>query len=56
MTFNPIICPDCSYPPNFIVKQLPVIKSDSEEELHCLRFNVTCRDCGDVWEEEVDND
>jgi len=49
MKFEPTICSDCSYPPNFIVTQLP--KKDNK-----LCFTVKCRDCGDSWEESPESD
>lgn len=45
MPCNPMVCPDCSYPPNFSILQLPV----NSEGL--IRYEVECRDCGDVWVE-----
>lgn len=49
MKFEPTICSDCNYPPNFIVTEMP-IKSNRQ----C--FAVKCRDCGDSWEEVLDSD
>lgn len=40
-------CPDCSYPPNFILTNLS--KEDFEDDLQ--RYEVRCRDCGDFWVE-----
>ena len=45
MPCNPMVCPDCSYPPNFSILQLPV---NSEG---VIRYEIECRDCGDVWVE-----
>lgn len=42
--FEPTICSDCSYPPNFIVTALPAEKNREF-------FSVKCRDCGDIWKE-----
>jgi len=47
MEFEPTICPDCNYPPNFITLQLP-------ERNGCPYFSVKCRDCGDIWEEPAE--
>lgn len=47
MGFEPTICPDCSYPPKFIMTALP--KEDYEDDRQ--RYDVRCRDCGDFWVE-----
>lgn len=53
MNFNPTTCPDCQYPPNFIVRQIPNDKENFfSDSPPCRKFGVTCRDCGDYWEEE----
>lgn len=44
MKFEPTVCSDCSYPPNFIVTAMP-----NKSNRQC--FSVKCRDCGDSWEE-----
>lgn len=48
MKFEPTVCSDCSYPPNFIVVEVP-----SKNKQQC--FSVKCRDCGDSWEESPDS-
>ena len=45
MPCNPLVCPDCSYPPNFSILQLPI----TSEAL--IKYEIECRDCGDVWVE-----
>jgi hypothetical protein len=45
MAFEPTTCPDCSYPPSFILTELS--KEDFEDGLK--RFDVRCRDCKDYW-------
>ncbi len=47
MGFEPTSCPDCKYPPNFILNALP--KEDYEDNKQ--RYDVRCRDCGDYWVE-----
>lgn len=42
--YQMMICEDCPYPPNFIT----VTKPGSDGE---IRLCVTCRECGDYWEE-----
>lgn len=44
-----MICEDCSYPPNFYTVDRPGPRGLS---LIC----VTCRDCGEYWEEPSDAD
>jgi formate dehydrogenase maturation protein FdhE len=48
MACNPMICPDCSYPPNFSIVELP------RDSNGLLRYEIDCRDCGDVWVEVDD--
>ena len=48
MIIDPVTCPDCSFPPNFIMTTL--YSKDRGE--YC---GVQCRDCGDYWEEFPDN-
>lgn len=43
MNFQPTICSECSYPPNFIVFS----KKD--------HYSIKCRDCGDTWDEPAEN-
>ncbi len=47
MKFEPTICSDCSYPPNFVITEMP-----SKGKLQC--YTIKCRDCGDLWEESSD--
>jgi len=44
-----MICEDCSYPPNFLTVDKP---GEGGRTISC----VTCRDCGDYWEEPSDAD
>jgi hypothetical protein len=47
------MCEDCTFPPNFVCEYLPPIEGDDEEcSFIGSRYGVTCRDCGDYWEEE----
>lgn len=48
MIVDPVTCPDCSFPPNFIITTL-YSKNRGE---YC---GVQCRDCGDYWEEFPEN-
>lgn len=48
MSFIPISCDDCSFPPNFIVQELV----DANK---CPYYSVKCRDCGDAWSEPSEN-
>lgn len=48
MSFSPMICEDCSLPPNWVTCQLP--KRDGK-----FFSSVKCRDCGDEWEEPDEN-
>lgn len=41
-------CPDCPIPTNFIIRQ------GVSEGKKCLY--VDCRECGDKWIEEIEND
>jgi hypothetical protein len=50
MPCNPTICPDCSYPPNFQISELPKNSAGN------VRYEIDCRDCGDVWIEEDEPD
>lgn len=47
MSFSPMICEDCSYPPNWTVMDAP----DRNGEKYCT---TKCRDCGEEWEEPVE--
>jgi len=47
MAFEPTICSDCSYPPNFTVLEMKNKKNGTY-------FSVKCRDCGDSWNETAD--
>lgn len=47
MDIKLMICEDCSYPPNFLTVNKP---DESGRTISC----VTCRDCGDYWEEPFD--
>jgi hypothetical protein len=47
MGFNPTLCPDCNYPPKFILTALP--KEDYEDNKQ--RYSVRCGDCDDFWVE-----
>lgn len=47
MGLEPTLCPDCNYPPRFIVTALS--KEDFEDGKQ--RYDVRCRDCGDFWVE-----
>ena len=50
MPFNPTLCPDCSYPPNFSYVRLP------GKENGFNKIEVSCRDCDDIWVEiDVDD-
>jgi RNase P subunit RPR2 len=49
MDFNPTICDDCQYPPNFMITPLP--RKNNRQF-----FSVKCRDCGDSWNESPDED
>ena len=49
MDFNPTICDDCQYPPNFMIRPLP-------QKNNRQFFSVKCRDCGDSWNESPDGD
>jgi len=44
MSLSPMMCEDCTYPPNWVV--VPLAKRD--EKFFSL---IKCRDCGDEWEE-----
>lgn len=46
-SFEPTMCSDCSYPPNFIITPVPGQNQ--------RKFFVKCRDCGDAWEELDDS-
>ena len=50
MACNPTLCPDCSYPPNFSLSNL--IKREGEPQ----KYEIECRDCGDIWIEIDDED
>lgn len=45
------ICSVCSIPPNFIVTELP-----SKQEPEKIIYSIKCRDCGDHWDEEPEED
>ena len=47
MGFKPTLCPDCSYPPKFIL--IALSKEDYEDNKQ--RYSVRCRDCDDFWVE-----
>lgn len=47
--FEPTVCPDCSFPPNFVVTEKP-------SKSHGNFFQIKCRDCGDCWEEFVEQE
>jgi hypothetical protein len=50
MGFKLTLCPDCSYPPNFILTAL--LKRDYKDyEDNKQRYTVRCRDCNDFWVE-----
>ena len=49
MDFNPTTCEDCRYPANFIITPLP-------RKTNRQFFSVKCRDCGDSWNESLDED
>lgn len=51
MAFKPTPCPDCQYPPNFILASLA--KEDFDDDLD--RIDIRCRDCGDHWVEVVED-
>ncbi len=48
MACNPITCPDCKYPPNLLINEL------LKDENGLQKYEVNCRDCGDVWVEVDD--
>lgn len=52
MVFQPTSCPDCKYPPRFILNALP--KEDYEDDKQ--RYDIRCRDCGDYWVEIDEED
>lgn len=45
MACNPTLCPDCPYPPNFSISEL--LKNAD----NIMRYEIECRECGDVWVE-----
>lgn len=47
MKFTPTTCPDCSYPPNFVVTELL-------DDNKCPFYSIKCRDCGDIWDEPAE--
>lgn len=49
------ICEDCIIPPNFICEYLPPVEGEEEWESIGSRYGITCRDCGDYWEEDHDS-
>lgn len=51
MVCQPTSCPDCKYPPNFIITALPL--EDYEDGIQ--RYDVRCRDCNDFWVEIEDD-
>ena len=48
MSFNPVSCEDCSFPPNFIVLEL-------KDKVNTPYYSIKCRDCGDCWDEPNEN-
>lgn len=52
MALKPTQCPDCSYPPNFIITALA--KDDFEDDRQ--RYDIRCRDCNDFWVEIEEDD
>jgi hypothetical protein len=48
MSFNPVSCEDCSFPPNFIVLEL-------KDKENIPFYSIKCRDCGDAWTEPNEN-
>lgn len=48
MSFIPVSCEDCSFPPNFIVLEL-------KDKVNIPYYSIKCRDCGDCWDEPNEN-
>ena len=48
MSFIPVSCEDCSFPPNFIVLEL-------KDKVNTPYYSIKCRDCGDCWDEPSEN-
>lgn len=48
MSFIPVSCEDCSFPPNFIVLEL-------KDKVNTPYYSIKCRDCGDCWDEPNEN-
>lgn len=48
MSFIPVSCEDCSFPPNFIVLEL-------KDKVNAPYYSIKCRDCGDCWDEPNEN-
>ena len=44
MSLSPMICEDCSYPPNWTSVSNP--KNDGK-----IFYTIKCRDCGEQWDE-----
>lgn len=51
MKFQMEVCSDCSYPPNWVATEIPCAGEGCP-----TRFNVVCRDCGDAWVEQEEDD
>lgn len=49
MDFNLMICEECDIPPNFVTTQKP---GSCGQMIQC----VTCRDCGEYWEDSSDDE
>ncbi len=50
MGCNPTSCPDCPYPYNLIVTEL------TRNNEGFMRYEVDCRECGEVWVELDETD
>lgn len=46
--FSTTVCSDCSFPPNHVVTQL-------RSKTRGYFSGISCRDCGDYWEEYDDS-
>jgi hypothetical protein len=42
-------CSECPYPMDVIINPLP-------KEANCIRFGISCRECGDNWIEKIEEE